>query len=187
MSPRAWKRRSTVNTLLLVGEGETEIAFLTHMKTLCAPRGCGLAVKIICARGKGAKHVVNVAIRQSRDADYDSVAALLDTDTDWSDEIQRRAADHRIHLLLSKPCVEAMLLRALGRPTTGRTRDLKKRFTDLVGKPLDSHSYTTLFDKRALETARRNEPVIEDLLRLFEWRSQVNASGANRRALPRRG
>ncbi len=32
---------------------------------------------------------------------------------------------------------------------------------------MDSHSYATLFDEHALKVARRNERVIEDLLRLF--------------------
>ena len=167
MSRRALNRRSTVKTLLLVGEGETEVAFLTHLKALCAPRGCGLYVKVICAHGKGAKHVVDVAIRQSRNAAFDSVAALLDTDTDWNDQVQRRATEHCIHLLLSRPCVEAMLLRALGRSATGRTRDLKKRLKQLVQDPMDSHSYATVFDEHALNVARRNERVIEDLLGLF--------------------
>ncbi|WP_288126868.1 RloB domain-containing protein [Thiomonas sp.] len=167
MSRRALNRRSTVKTLLLVGEGETEVAFLTHLKALCAPRWCGLYVKVICAHGKGAKHVVDVAIRQSRNAAFDSVAALLDTDTDWNDQVQRRATEHCILLLLSRPCVEAMLLRALGRSATGRTRDLKKRLKQLVQDPMDSHSYATLFDEHALNVARRNERVIEDLLRLF--------------------
>ncbi len=167
MSRRALNRRSTVKTLLLVGEGETEVAFLTHLKALCAPRGCGLYVKVICAHGKGAKHVVDVAIRQSRNAAFDSVAALLDTDTDWNDQVQRRATEHCIHLLLSRPCVEAMLLRALGRSATGRTRDLKKRLKQLVQDPMDSHSYATVFDEHALKVARRNERVIEDLLGLF--------------------
>ena len=167
MSRRALNRRSTVKTLLLVGEGETEVAFLTHLKALCAPRGCGLYVKVICAHGKGAKHVVDVAIRQSRNAAFDSVAALLDTDTDWNDQVQRRATEHCILLLLSRPCVEAMLLRALGRSATGRTRDLKKRLKQLVQDPMDSHSYATVFDEHALKVARRNERVIEDLLGLF--------------------
>ena len=48
--------REQYETLLLVGEGETEVAFLSHVKALYAPRGCGLAIKVICARGKGAAH-----------------------------------------------------------------------------------------------------------------------------------
>ena len=52
-------------------------------------------------------------------------------------------------------------------PNNRRTRDLKKRFANLVRKPLDSRSYERRFGDRALEAARRNEAVIEDLLRLF--------------------
>ena len=167
MSRRALNRRSTVKTLLLVGEGETEVAFLTHLKALCAPRWCGLYVKVICARGKGARNVVNVAIRQSWQAAYDSIAALLDTDTDWSDQVQRQAADHHICLLLSRPCIEAMLLRALGHPARGRTRDLKKRLAKVISDPLCSQSYAQVFNEQEVQRARRREKLIEDLLQLF--------------------
>ena len=46
-----WKAQ---RTLLIVGEGRHEEAFLNHVKQLYAPRGCGLSVTIKNARGKGA-------------------------------------------------------------------------------------------------------------------------------------
>ena len=47
-----WKAQKT---LLIVGEGRHEEAFLNHVKLRYAPRGCGLAVTIKNARGKGAE------------------------------------------------------------------------------------------------------------------------------------
>ena len=153
--------------MLLVGEGETDVAFLTHVKSLCAPRGCGLAVKVVCARGKGAEHVVKVAIRQSRNADYDCVAALLDTDTDWSAKVQRCADEHRIRLLLSQPRIEAMLLRALGQKTGHSKDDQKRRLACFVNDPLVAGSYAAAFDMSTLQNARQRERVIDELLQLF--------------------
>jgi hypothetical protein len=51
-----WKAQ---RTLLLVGEGYHEEAFLSHVKQIYAPRGCGLAVTIKNAHGKGAMHVID--------------------------------------------------------------------------------------------------------------------------------
>ncbi len=74
-----WKAQ---RTLLIVGEGRHEEAFLNHLKKLYVPRGCGLSVTIKNARGKGALHVVSWTARQIANADYDVVAVLLDTDVD---------------------------------------------------------------------------------------------------------
>jgi hypothetical protein len=76
-----WKAQ---RTLLMVGEGFHEEAFLHHVKRLFAPRGCGLSVTVKNAQGKGAKHVVEWTGRQVENTAYDTVAVLLDTDTDWS-------------------------------------------------------------------------------------------------------
>lgn len=76
MAPRH-PNRPQYRTLLLVGEGETEQAFLQHVKALYVQRGSGLRVTVRCAHGKGAGHVVDYAIRQ-RIHQFDQVAALLD-------------------------------------------------------------------------------------------------------------
>ena len=69
--------------MLIVGEGRHEMAFLNHLKQLYVPRGCGLGLTIKNAGGKGALHVIEWTIRQMANADFDTVATLLDTDTDW--------------------------------------------------------------------------------------------------------
>lgn len=167
MRPRARTQRSAVKTLLIVGEGETEVAFLTHLKALYAPRGCNLIVRVICAHGKGAKHVVEVAIRYSQNAAFDCVAALLDADTDWTAKVRRRAEEHRIRLLLSRPRIEAMLLRALGRKTGHGKDEQKRRLARVVKDPLVAESYAAVFDIGTLQKARHRERVIDELLQLF--------------------
>lgn len=160
--------RKLYDTLLLVGEGESEEAFLNHVKALYAPRGCGLSVKVICARGKGAAHVVDTAIRQSRHFDYDTVATLLDTDTDWGPDVAQRAAEHGIHVLMSEPCFEAMMLRAIKRPAEGSADALKKRFVQHVnGDALEPRNYGATFGDEALRAARSIERTLDLLLRLL--------------------
>ena len=62
MSPRQGgrgPRRQARKTVLVVGEGHSEVAFLRHLKSLYAPRSCGVAVNISNAHGKGPAHVID--------------------------------------------------------------------------------------------------------------------------------
>lgn len=118
-----WKAQ---RTLLIVGEGYHEEAFLNHVKQLYAPRGCGLSVTVKNAHGKGAKHVIDWTIRQIANTAYDSVAAMLDTDTDWTAAVERQAKAKKIRVLASEPCFDAVMLRLLGKNPVGDAKALKK-------------------------------------------------------------
>lgn len=166
MAPRH-PNRPQYRTLLLVGEGETEQAFLQHIKALYVQRGSGLRVTVRCAHGKGAGHVVDYAIRQ-RIHQFDQVAALLDTDAGWTAAVQKHAREKRIQVLKSEPCFEAMLLRAIGKPVNGSAKDLKTRLAPLVhGDALNSLNYTMHFGDDALQAGRKIEATLDDLLRLL--------------------
>lgn len=160
-----WKAQ---RTLLIVGEGYAEEAFLNHVKRLYAPRGCGLSVTIKNARGKGARHVVDWTRRQTANADYDAVAAMLDTDQDWSEAVARQARSARIEVIKSEPCFEALMLRLLGHSDAGDARTLKKRFAPHVNHDaLRAENYAENFSKAFLDANRGQEPAIDALLKLF--------------------
>ena len=161
-------KRAPYRTLLLVGEGETEQAFLQHVKALYVPRGSGLRVTVRCAHGKGAGHVVDKAIGWQRSYSYDHIAALLDTDADWTPAVQQRARQKRIQVLKSEPCIEAMLLRALRQSAVGTAKELKARLAPFVGDDaLDPQHYAAHFGIAALQAGRRIEPTLDELLRLL--------------------
>jgi len=61
-------------------------------------------VTIKNARGKGARHVIDWTGRQIANADYDVVAAMLDTDQDWSPAVAKLAKSKKILVLASEPC-----------------------------------------------------------------------------------
>ena len=158
----------TYRTLLLVGEGRTEEAFLQHVKSLYAPRGCGLSVKVKNARGKGAWHVVEWTSRQLAIARYDAVAVLFDTDKDWSESVARRARAARIKVLKSEPYFEAMMLRLLNQSDVGDSKALKGRFAPFVrNDALRAGNYADHFGKDFLEAQRGREAAIDALLSLF--------------------
>lgn len=144
----AW---TAYRTLLLVGEGATEEAFLRHVKGIYAPRGAGLKVTIKNAHGKGAQHVVEWTKRQMGIANYDSVAALLDTDKDWSQAVAKKAKSSRIRVLKSEPLFEAMMLRLIGQSDIGDSKTLKARLAPFVGNdPLRPENYAMRFDRQCL-------------------------------------
>lgn len=164
------KLKHSVNeTLLLVGEGYDEEAFLIYLKSQIINRKSGFKVKIKNAKGKGAKHVFEWTIRQIGVAEYDTVAVLLDVDTDWSEMIGKKAKAHRIKVLKSDPCFEAMLLRCLGVEPEVDTAKLKKQFSGYVngasGKP---ENYAGKFNPELLKSYRGKEPTIDDLLTLLK-------------------
>ena len=55
LKPRIIQKR----TLLMVGEGADEKAFLSYLKEQLVPRGAGLVVTVKNAKGKGAKGVLD--------------------------------------------------------------------------------------------------------------------------------
>lgn len=160
--------RHASRTLLLVGEGETEVAFLTHVKGMYALRGCGLSVRVLSARGKGPGNVVETVVRHCADRHYDLRAALLDTDLPWLPEVLRKAATRRITLIGSTPCLEGLLLEVLGMKAPWRSVDCKRTFGAVFeGDPLRSEDYASQFDRPALESARGRVPSLRQLLELF--------------------
>ena len=159
-----WKVK---RTLLLVGEGRHEEAFLNHVKRLYVPRGSGLAVTIKNARGKGAKHVIEWTGKQIANVAYDKVAAMLDTDTDWTPAVEKPARTKRIQVLASNPCFDAVMLRLLGQPAADDAKNLKRRLAAfLCGDPTDPTNYVEHFGKNCLEAGRANEATIDVLLKL---------------------
>jgi hypothetical protein len=160
-----WKAQKT---LLIVGEGYHEEAFLNHVKQLYVPRGCGLSVTIRNARGKGAKHVIDWTIRQIANADYDTVAAMLDTDTDWTAAVARQAKAKKIQVLASEPCFDAVMLRLLGKTAVGDAKTLKKQLAQFLNNdPTQRQNYAAHFGAACLKAGRRHEPTIDALLKLM--------------------
>jgi hypothetical protein len=160
-----WKAQ---RTLLIVGEGRHEEAFLNHLKQCYAPRGCGLSVTIKNARGKGALHVVKWTAGQAAIAKYDVVAALLDTDTDWNEKTEKLARSKKILVLKSEPCFEAMMLRLIGKTPAGNAHALKTQFAPYVNNDATQRDhYAANFGPGCLQAGRGKELTIDALLKLL--------------------
>lgn len=59
---RPKKVRRAEATVLIVGEGDTEVALLNYLKSLYNMRNCGVSVTIRNAHGHGPENVIDVAV-----------------------------------------------------------------------------------------------------------------------------
>ncbi len=158
-------RRSVSHTILLVGEGATEQAFLRHIKSLYISRGCGVGVTIRNAHGKGPDHVVDYAIGQCRNAAYDRVVTLLDADLPMSTAVRRRARSKKIQIIGSTPCVEGLLLKILGEYVPATSTECKQRCGGVLPERLTLlENYTGHFPKDLLDGRRDDVPELAQLL-----------------------
>lgn len=159
------ERRAARHTVLLVGEGTTEQAFLRHIKSLYISRGCGVSVTICNAHGKGPDHVVDYAIRQCRNAAYDRVVALLDTDLEMSAVVRRRARSKRIQVIESTPCIEGLLLKILGEHVPATSSQCKARCGGVLpSRMMLPEDYRVHFPRNILDGRRADVTELTELL-----------------------
>jgi len=157
MSRTARKRRRSVmrSTLLVVGEGADDWAFISHMKELYCPRNSGLSVKVEPGDGGSPGNVITHAIRAHKNKDYDRRLFLLDADLPPSDAERKRAAAAGYEIILWQPqCLEGALLETLGEPVRGHetSRQLKARLHPrLAGRHTDAAAYAVPFPRPVLD------------------------------------
>lgn len=161
------KMRKTNKTLLLVGEGYDEKAFLTYLKRQLNNRSSGLTVTVKNAKGGGAESVINWTIRQISIANYDTAAVLFDTDTGWSQAIEKLAKSKKMVLLKCDPRFEAMMLRLKGVTPKGNSASEKSQFKEYVANTTDPNSYAQHYDIDFLIENRSCEMTVDTLLNLF--------------------
>lgn len=141
-------RRQVRTTVLLVGEGFSEVELLKHLRSLYTTNGNGFTAAVRNAHGKGAGNVVDHAIRQARQAEYDHKAVLLDTDADWTEAVRRRARSESIVIIQSAPCLEAWLLDVRGHGRERGSAEHKREFLVRCGFPAhDARVYPQHFTR----------------------------------------
>lgn len=147
--------RHAKTTVLIVGEGDTERAFLDHLRTHYVTRSCGVSVTTRNAHGKGPENVVDVAIRHANGADYSIVAVLMDTDLPWTPALRKQARTKKICLIGASPCCDGLLLEILGDPVPVSSYQCKaKLFQRLGRKPVVKEAYASEFSKALLDVRR---------------------------------
>lgn len=152
-------------TLLVVGEGADDRAFVSHMKALFCPRNSGLRVRVEAGDGGSAGNVITNAIRSYRSEAYDRRLLLLDTDLPPTPAERKRAEQHGYEVILWKPqCLEGALLDVLGEAvgTHETSQQLKQRLHPrLAGRHTEPAAYAALFPHELL--AATGNPAIAQL------------------------
>ncbi|WP_411878397.1 hypothetical protein [Polaromonas sp. YR568] len=168
MARRKVHTRSVRSAVLIVGEGYAEVYLLKYIRSLYTSGNQGYEISIGNARGKGAGHIVEYTIRLAAQGGFNAVAALLDTDTDWTPAVQQLAARKNITLLASEPCLEAWLLGVVGKAKQGSSADQKRFFKDHFS---EDACYQGVVEKRIgraeFDAARGKIDVLDRLLRFI--------------------
>ncbi len=165
MFDKGLRRRQVRETLLVVAEGDAEVALLRCVKSLYTRDSNGRSITIRNASGKGARYVIDYAARLRAFAPYTESAAVCDSDTDWNQDTAAFAKRSSITVLLSEPCLERSLLAIAGEQVQGNTAKMKQMFEAKFGGPahqpglIEEHFTLNMFN-----AARGNVEVLHRLL-----------------------
>lgn len=173
MAKKKVVRRAISKTLLLVGEGYAEKAFLSHLKSLFA-NGV-FKVTIVTAGGKGPEHIISHAISCKKCDGYDFVVVLLDTDIQWPRTHVQKAMSAGLNLVGSDPCLEGLLLDVIGMAKSPTNNGCKKLLHPVLSGPCtERDSYAEVYTHGVLtNTTNPKIKFIIDSLTGKEQRSNV--------------
>jgi len=120
-------------TVLLVGEGPMEWAFLRHVVQVFHDRCGPVAARADNAHGGSPGTVIQTAWKLLRQRAYDHCVILMDTDRPWPKALQAKMGVTKVQYVAAAPCLEGLLLRILGHPgitTTATVDDCKRVLYD---------------------------------------------------------
>lgn len=156
MAKRKQIRKTVSTSLLVVGEGADDKAFIDHMKRFFCPRFCGRTAKVEAGDGGSAGNIIQNAIRSFKAVDYDKRYLVLDSDLPPTNAEMKKAHQNGYKIILWSPqCLEGALLDVLGERVNDHetSQDLKRRLHPrLDGKHTDMNSYQSLFPEDILAT-----------------------------------
>lgn len=177
MVPQAQrKQRRTKKTILIVGEGPTEKAFLQHIKQLYVTRDMDIVVKVECGSGGSPQSVVEKAVRLKSSRSYDKCFVLVDSDVpfDPDKELQKRMnRKPRIEMLYATPCIEGLMLAILQHPKFSQTKttsdNCKRVFHEYIpeDKKTDRRAYEGIFTKEIFEERKQIVPELNMILHIL--------------------
>ena len=158
-------------TLLAVGEGKSDAAFLRYLRGLYCSGRQGVSVTVRNASGKGPTNVIGTAIGALRIASFDHKLCLLDTDIIWSSKNISDAKHKNIQLIGATPCLEGLLMHILGKSVPVSSNECKRQLKTITGTNMyEADDYAGYFSYALLQQVRTSIAELDRLLRLFEGR-----------------
>lgn len=157
--------RKTNRTVLIVVEGETEEALITHLKSLYYHRGMQLSVSIRNAHGYGPQGIIDKLKSVAQTADFDHRIAVLDADIPLKASEDKWLRQAKIETIVSLPSIEATLLAILGKHPPEITEACKYELQKHTpGDQTDAYFYKKYFPFETLEQARDKVPALGALI-----------------------
>lgn len=159
-------------TLLLVGEGHAEKAFLNYLKSLYSLRE--LNVDIINAKGKGPEHILNYSKNCQAYSPRDIVGVLLDTDLEWPHHLVIEVKALGFQLIGATPCIDGLILDLMNEKKPSTSKLCKAKLAKILPGPnTDKDTYEKVFSKEFLERARAKNEILNDLINLLQGQLKV--------------
>ncbi len=150
------QRRVKLASLIVVGEGACDKAFLNHMKDLYDSRETNQSVKVMAADGGSPRDIIRSVVK-NKQAEYDKYYLLMDSDIPLTPENKTFASKNKVELILSTPlCLEGMLLDVLGQKAANNSQSCKaKLHPQLSGAATEKLSYRSLFPEAILTVTQK--------------------------------
>ena len=171
-----WKqdrlKRKAQKTLLFVGEGPTEKAFLDYLKELYHQRWSGISIKNKSADGGSPDDIIRKAVKWVQFESYDNGCVLLDADIPIPEPSRKKASQKGINLYIPSPCIEGLFLKILGdfshiNPDTQSCKSEFHRKYLTEDEATEKDNYRKIFPKELLDR-NRTIPPLDALIRIFE-------------------
>lgn len=159
------QKKALKTTLLVVGEGVIDRAFIDHMKSIYTRGVNTQKVTTDAANGGSPSDIVKYVIRKNSHTAFDKKVILMDDDVPVSEAVKNQARKKNIEILYSTPiCLEGMLLDVLGQSVLSSCVECKDALhSQLSGSPTQKESYAQLFGKNVLDES--NNEAIQSLIR----------------------
>lgn len=171
--------RNSKTTILIVGEGPTEKAFLQFIKELYIMRDADIVVKVECGSGGSPRSVVERAIRLCASRAYDKCFVLFDADLPLETDAklkQRMQKKPSVQILKATPCIEGLFLAILKHPgffqnsalaSASCKREFEANYLS-ADKKMDKRSYASHFTKETLDKLRKYIPEFDAILKAMQ-------------------
>lgn len=162
MAKRKSKRKVQLATLLAVGEGPADKAFIEHMRGIYSQK-TEQKVTVKAEDGGSPSVMISNVVRKYQHAAFDRRVLVLDEDVPITAADRRKAKREKVELIVSTPiCLEGMLLALLEQhmPVGATANDCKNKLhPQLSDRPTRCASYRELFPKPLLDSTEKEQIV----------------------------
>jgi hypothetical protein len=162
------KSRRTNKTVLFAVEGDTDQAFLRHIRNCYVGRDMNVSLTVKNAHGAGPLGIVDALKSGARGKSFDFFAGLLDSDIQLCRESRSYFNANSVRLFQSVPAIEGTLLKLANvRLQENITTDECKRLlaAQFNGDSMDVRFYERHFDKVMLEANRSRLLLVDELIK----------------------